>query len=361
VLTEILDSVDTSVLTNLSPELSPGSYPAINSSTKFPLLKVLAYLIPGKGKKTKDHCNTVTGVNYCPNGHTVEPISYHCKNWNCPECFPWAASQAARRAADRLTGVQMAWSGIGKPQGPLNHIELSVPPELYEKFDLKKFKAKAIDYAKRIGISGGALIFHPFRIKDELKGPIREALKALLDDYPTHWKGVHKNVLGLTNWREYIEFGPHFHFLGYFKLKERSDSFYEKTGWTYKNISYAKRKRPEDSDSVYRIMRYLLTHHHVEQGKQSVTYFGTCSYNKIEKTTSREKEYLKCPVCLEQMYRIAVWSEKQYERIKSGEEKPIIDENTLRSKIVRVRNWYKVKTTQVTIETQYIDDPPGDD
>jgi len=361
VLCSPLDNDVLEVLSDCCDSVGFVPYPAVYPSTGFePLLN---YLIPGLGTKTNNKCNTIVGADYCPNGHTLQPIAYHCKNWNCPECFPWAASRAARRVSDRLDGVLMAWDSIGKRPGNINHIELSVPPEEYGNFDPKKYKPKAIRYAKQIGVSGGVIIFHPGRVKDQYKAPIMQAFKVLGEKNPRYWKGVQKNILGLKSWCEYLDFGPHYHILGYFTLLERSDKFYQRThGWTYKNISYSKRKGPEDKDSVYSIARYLLTHHSIESGKQGYAYFGIASNNKVLKTTTRETEYLKCPECLEQMYRIAISSDKQFNDIKEGKLKVDVHEHISRSKVTLVRNWYTVKMKQakiVPVETQYIEDYSG--
>ncbi|HEX3037302.1 MAG TPA: hypothetical protein VHT73_19635, partial [Thermodesulfobacteriota bacterium] len=142
-------------------------YPALNSITNtivgVPLFTLQS--LPGYGKKTKDICNTVTSADYCPSCHRTLGHYYHCKNFMCPECFRSAARQAATRAADYLLGCHEAWRAFGKHLGYINHIELSIPAGEYHDFNKTKKYSRAIKYAKQIGISGGGVVFHAFRIK----------------------------------------------------------------------------------------------------------------------------------------------------------------------------------------------------
>ncbi|MCC4766697.1 hypothetical protein FXW07_08755 [Methanosarcina sp. DH1] len=96
----------------------------------------------------------------------------------CQECFRSAASQAASRAADYLLGCHAAWRAFGKNLGYINHFELSVPVNEYQDFDVNKMYSRAIKYAKQIGISGGGVSLHVFRIKKEYQWPIQQAIKA---------------------------------------------------------------------------------------------------------------------------------------------------------------------------------------
>lgn len=316
------------------------------------------YNLPGFGSRTKESCNTVTSADYCPDCHRVDARFYHCNNWECPECYHWTAAKAARRIADRVYGCYLAWRSFGKNLGYVNHFEFSVPESEYEGFDKDSNKAKAVAYAKDVGVSGGAVAFHPYRIKKELQRPVRLAMEAA-GMKGGSWDGIHSDVLGLGDWRNYAVFGPHFHIVGYFSMKEKSNEFQKRTGWVYKNISWSKRHHAEDKDAVRRIFSYLLTHHSVSKGKQNVTYFGTASYSKVSKKSYKEKELKKCPDCSGQMYQIAIWTEERIEQIRAGTHKVVLDEFNPKSRCVVVHNFYTVRTSQATIETYYSDDDPG--
>lgn len=335
-----------------------ASYPALNSLNNNSVGRLLnSYLLPGYGKKTKEHCNTVTSADYCPSCHKTVGHYYHCKNFMCPECYKSAAYQAATRAADRLLGCHSAWKAFGKNLGYVNHIELSVPESQYKDFDKKKMIAKAIKYAKKIGLSGGGLLFHPYRVRKEYQRPVQQAVKAAGKKMGT-WEAIHENVLDLPSHLDYLVFSPHFHIVGFFKLKQRSNEFFNETGWTYKNISWSKGRGSENQEGVTRIFSYLLTHHAHEPRREAVHYFGTASKNKVSKETWKEKKDKKC-TCGEQMYRIAIWSEERIQQIQEGLHKIELDEFNPKSKIIIVHNRYKVRTSQASIETGFEDNPTG--
>ncbi|HEY9758841.1 MAG TPA: hypothetical protein V6C97_26975 [Oculatellaceae cyanobacterium] len=300
--------------------------------------------LPGFGSKTKAECNTVTYADYCPDCHQVEPKFYHCFNWECPECLPWTSSRAARRVAERLSGCHAALHAAGGSPGNINHVMLSVPASEYDGFDLDKMWGKAKDYAKQIGFSGGAIAFHPCRIKGGRAGEKRILRAMKIQGLKGgSWVGVHADVLGLDDWRDYAVFSPHFHIVGYFKLKEQSDEFYHRTGWTYKNITWSKRHRAEGHKDIRRIFAYVLTHHAVVPGKQNVRYFGNISYNKMFTKTWKETELKACPDCSEQMYRIPVKSADEVKKIRSGVCRVELDESHKMSRLITVRHFYIVR------------------
>lgn len=341
------------------------SYPALNSLNNNSIERHLkTYVLPGYGSKTKEECNTVTSADYCPSCHRTVGHYYHCKNFHCPECYRAAAYQAAVRAADRLAGCHKAWRAIGKNLGYTNHIELSVPESEYQDFDKKKMIARAIKNANGIGISGGGLNFHAYRIKREYKRPIQRAISAAKKKMGS-WEAIHENILGLPSVSDYLVFSPHFHIVGYFKMKQKSNEFYKETGWTYKNISWSKGRGSENQEGVTKIFAYLLTHHAINpevEGRkgrsEAIHYFGAASKNKVSRETWKEKQDKKC-TCGEQMYRIAIWSEERIQQIQEGLHKIELDEFNPKSKITIVHNKYRVRTFQATVETQFKDDSPG--
>jgi hypothetical protein len=284
-----------------------SSYPAISTSTNVctdSLLRLPEYTVPGFGVQKSERCNTPSFVDYCPDCKHTEVHSYHCNRWDCPVCYPYTAAKAARQVANRVWGVNGAWCSHGSDIGHINHIVISVPPSEYEGFDEKASKKLMVKHAKRIGLSGGAVVFHPYRLPDDVEYFVSDVMKER-GLKGGNWKGVHDNVLrfGYVNgrfidsWLDYVEFSPHWHIIGYFKLKERSDSFFESTGWTYKNVSMEKYGVPLDRAGIKGTVRYLCTHHRIEKGRQSVTYFGIASPNKVKREVIVKIEVAKCPEC----------------------------------------------------------------
>jgi len=232
-----------------------------------------------------------------------------------------------------------------------------LPASEYVGFDLGKGRTKAVALAKEIGVSGGSIVYHERRIKKDLKKLIGDSMRTsgLKGGL---WAGVHADVLGLSSVDDYTVFSPHYHITGSFRLKEKSNKFFKRTGWTYKNISWAKRHRVVSKKDVKKIVTYQLTHHAVSVGKHAVTYFGTVSYNKVTKKTYKEKQLKTCLRCSGQMYQVPIWSERQLIEMKAGEYRYIIDEDSIRSRLVTVHNYYTVKTSQALIDKSLDCSPP---
>lgn len=278
------------------------------------------FIIPGQGETSSLWCNQVYEVDYCQDCGKYEARFYHCNSWSCPECYFWTAARAARRLEERLEGVQKAYSFIGKFPGRVAHVVFSVPPTEYKNFDYKAARKKLIKYCKQIGISGGSVVFHPYRVKNEFRAKLLRVLKN--EGTPGGiWRAVHENRLNLGSWREYVDFAPHFHVLGFYpKVLVKSDTFFKVTGWTYKAIDI------KNTRNVYRTARYILTHHAVLEG-HNVVYFGIASYSKTSVTKEKKYEAVKCPKCgSENHYRLQC-GEERFKRFLEGSERP--DENEL--------------------------------
>lgn len=300
------------------------------------------YKIPGTLGKTSNDCNKVSSVEYCKDCNRVEARFYHCNNWNCPECYFWTATKAAKAVNDRLTGVQRAYAAVGKHPGKLTHVTFSIPETDYDNFDLEKSRKQVYKYAEMIGLNGGVVIFHPFRIKAEYRKPLYDAVKAagMLGGL---WAGVHSNALKVPTWKEYTYFAPHFHIIGYLpKIAMKSNDFYELTGWVYKSIGYNKER------DVFRTARYLFTHCAVIEGKQACTYFGVAANNKTSVEVIKEKSFKKCPNCGSENYYLLRCGDYTYERYLQGA-KPSDDEFLVHVRDVRTVRWYSVKIKQVSI------------
>lgn len=295
------------------------------------------FKIPGTLGKTSDDCNKVKSVEYCQDCNRVEARFYHCNNWNCPDCYFWTATKAARAVEDRLTGVQRAYNGVGKHPGKLTHVTFSLPESDYEDFDIWKERQNVYKHAEMIGLTGGVVIFHPFRVKSEYKKPLYDAVKAagLIGGL---WAGIHANALNKASWDEYTYFAPHFHVIGYFpQIAMKSNVFHERTGWVYKSIGYNKER------NVFKTARYLFTHCAVIEGKQACTYFGVASYNKTTVEIIKEKTFKKCPNCGSENYYLIECGDYRYDRFLQGL-KPAADEFVVHVRDTRSVRWYSVKT-----------------
>jgi len=110
---------------------------------------------------------------------------------------------------------------------------------------------------KSIGLKGGILVFHPYRIE---KG---------------EWS-----------------YTPHFHSLAYGWVIKTAET-YQESGWIVRNHGYRK--------NVFGMSKYILSHAGIKKGYQSVTWFGELG-NSVLKVSRREEleestEFKKCPYC----------------------------------------------------------------
>lgn len=303
------------------------------------------FRIPGTQSKTSEYCNTVVGAEYCKDCGKAEARFYHCNNWDCPECYFYTASRAAHRVESRLMGVQLAYVNYGKHPGKIMHITFSVPESDYEGFVLDAYYKKCIKHADMIGVLGGAVVFHPFRIKTELRKPVYDAVKAL-GLKGGLWSGIHSDVLRLGNWKEYVYFAPHFHVLGYYpKIVMKSNVFHELTGWVYKAIGVSQQR------NVYRTARYLLTHTAVPDGhKQAVHYFGIASNSKTSVESIKIKEFKKCPECGSENYYLINCGEYRFNRFLEGL-KPGDDELFVHVRFIKTVKKYSVRWKDAALST----------
>lgn len=307
-----------------------------------------SFRIPGTLNKTSDNCNQIVAVEYCQDCGKSEARFYHCNNWDCPDCYFHTAIRAAYRVEDRLLGVQSAYSNVGKFPGKIKHITFSIPESEYDDFNLEKSWKKCIKYAGMIGVNGGAVIFHPFRIKSEYRKKLFDAVKSM-GLKGGLWSGIHSNVLNLESWDCYVYFAPHFHVLGYYpKIVMKSNVFNGLTDWVYVAFGVGKER------SVYRTARYLFTHTAVPEGhKQTVHYFGIASYSKTSSESIKTKEFKKCPNCGSENYYLISSGYSSYllNRLLLGEIKPSNDDFFVHVRFTRTIKRYFVKDPSMDVSS----------
>lgn len=283
--------------------------------------RLLLFDIPGQGNKTKDYCGHKKHVDVCPCCNKAHPHNYQCKNYACPVCYPFAAMQGADRAATKMFEVKEELRALGIFPGYVNHIMISLPDDRLSEFlytrgknkgkiNFEKLREYFYKLAQIIGVSGGYLVIHAGRAKDELEYGLLAAQELYGEEYPRIWKGILGNVYDLDDWREYVKFGLHAHITGYFKIpvmedgtKYTSHDFYNDSGGcVYKNITVESCKKegkpvnPETFESLKAIMTYELGHHAYQKGKNAYTPFGFIKDWKKEKI-STEYFYEKCEEC----------------------------------------------------------------
>jgi len=253
-------------------------------------------------------CGEVIQFVKCPTCNTIKNlIRVSCDQQFCPECWNRWAKKQTERALDRLKGYRDLFystnpkgTRLGKPK----HFVFSPDPDVVSKYIKKwqrltnsdqygytmamvKLRSKLIKIMRDHGLMGGLIIFHPYRIKDEIK----DQLSRIKSD-KKYWILIRENALNLPTWQDYVYFSPHFHVISYGFIA-KSNEFYNKTGWVYKNRGSLKK-----DEDIAGCLFYALSHAGVMDDKHTVTWFGSLSYNKMVR--EREKEWVeKEPVVCE--------------------------------------------------------------
>jgi hypothetical protein len=183
------------------------------------------------------------------------------------------------------------------------HVTISPPQELYKSITLANITnifAMVYALAAMIGINGGCVVFHPFRIIPKYKDEIKK-LRAAGKFKGSDWKAVHENILNLKTrenitrenvlnpkvWRQYVYFSPHFHVLGFREdVLMNGGEFHKKTGWVYVNHQIDSKNH-----TFFNISMDLLNHEATNVRRR---WFGTCSYNKTKVENFKKYTPVKC-------------------------------------------------------------------
>lgn len=255
--------------------------------------------IPGVGERREPECGTFYKRLLCTNcGEEYQAIKRSCHNRRCSECWGDWLDRAVGRICERLLGYKEAvdaWyeeNGRGRRLGNPKHLILSPPPsewDIRSWEDVKRLRRKAKRLLRRLGVWGGVLIFHAYRIKPHLK----ELLKLLGRPY---WELIREDVLRLGGWERYVYLSPHFHVVGYgaFPLRMKSSEFFEKFGgWVYKFKAHL-----STEEDLERVVSYLLSHATFEGRNDCYTFFGNAAENcLVAEVVEKLEEELVCRKC----------------------------------------------------------------
>ena len=184
-------------------------------------------------------------------------------------------------------------------------------------------------------VYAGEIIFHPFRIRADMRSRLIQYCKDQELSEPSYssggfWKLIHENVLELPSMRDYLYFSPHFHILcfGWFPNAKK---YHENTGgWVYKNIrdvslTIQVREDGSHANDVESVSAYLLTHCGFElsdSGKAVKTRrsFGLMSPRYMRLGVGEAiylSSYLLCPECLKK-------SRKTHLQLYDADNNPIL-------------------------------------
>lgn len=202
----------------------------------------LPFTLPGKGQRSPGCGDSIPfHCNRCDTHFIVESS---CMLRTCPSCFRKWAVKEGRKAAKRI----WAASSIIAPKRTGRRLVHAVV-SFHAQDDIQDLRKRAIKVCKDHGISGGALVFHPFRSDDD-EGYIP-------DGY------IHFHVIGLARGN----------------IKPGTDP-----NVIFKIIKDARRKDYRGFQKCQEISAtifYLLTHCGIIKGRHALAYFGELSYNKL--------------------------------------------------------------------------------
>ena len=230
-----------------------------------------ALLMVGSGDECEAGGWVVAAV--CPKcGHHVQLVKHGCGHLTCPSCSKKWARRAAERSASRLWGAIHAGVSRWKPR----HIS----------FDLDTLSWDAAKKrAEELGCTGGVLVLHPWRLKDEYK-PLFEMMAARTG--MNRYDIAKQSGIGMDAFR----YAPHCHGMVYGKFKdvEKGSGKYE-----YRNI-----RRMNSMHAAEGALMYLFGHTFIplKANGKCYRYFGVCSPQRLKpEWTGTCRDTLKCPDC----------------------------------------------------------------
>jgi len=292
------------------------------------------WVLVGYGNRGKN-CGDIVPVLSCQSCHKVHYVKSHCNQKACPNCYEtWHKNRSAKIKL-RLTSWKAKQNNKYKR---IKHIVLAPAEELFRNEDPWSLRALAIDFLYSISsmyiipknewfdfpehygftprrnnnysipksewdkipfdermqikdncrvinsTPSGVLIFHPWRTTAEAN---KKAYAANMKK----WEWVRAQG---PNWKDYVYWSPHFHFVGYVGWLSVPESG---TGWVYKTITEEFEKGRKVSilkpKEVYFAVSYLLSHTGTIKDKPNVhsyVYIGNLADRNGE---SEEEKQLK--------------------------------------------------------------------
>ena len=275
-------------------------------------------------------CGTWSRSYACSNdaSHFLKSVKHHCDNPSCPVCFGSWTSKAAKRIAERVRGyitaatdTQVDLDGFELASWHkdnsryLNHYMLSPRDgEITPDMPYNAIKQRGRAMAARIGITGAVQLFHPYRIKKKLHLSLVRVCRGAVhmteeERDKKFWALVREDVLRLGSWREYVEWSPHFHYIGFGRLpscitlEDKASVSTILGGWVVKWIRHVETERTFDGqtmhDPIAALASYLLSHAGYQSGRKIPSWLGVLGPNRLRKVGEPERLSVSvvCPVC----------------------------------------------------------------
>lgn len=236
--------------------------------------------LPGYGYQP-ERCMAFQPVGFCEaEGHPVLGSS-SCGTRYCPVHWDdWKENAVAGQVA-RLAAYRHAQSGAGKR---LLHVVVSPDPDRW--WTAEAFwdaRTEAYEVAEATGARGGVVYPHPYRTSDDGDHLFETAVES--GDWEEDWGKWSLLRDAADDWGEMqdlTEPGPHYHMLA---PARDFDPDAIPAGWVAKNIRSLPRFDYRDLEAyrpMAQVASYLLTHAAVQDGRNTVTYWGEVHPNAFD-------------------------------------------------------------------------------
>lgn len=248
--------------------------------------------IPGFGS-ARQRCRPYKAVGFCENGHPVLGRS-SCGTRGCPDHFRDWVQQATVNVVARLAAYRQARGER------IVHAVTSPPQEgRWSVRGLWESRSDAYEAAEAAGVEGGAAVLHPYRTSEA--GDVLFETAVEDGDVPEgrgEWRVLRDAADDWEEMQHYVKPAPHVHQIAAAPDVEGSDA---PEGWVVDRLRSLGPTGFHIRDmEAYREMAkpvyYVLTHAAVQQGRQSITWFGDlhpASFRPEEELTAAEWDRIK--------------------------------------------------------------------
>jgi hypothetical protein len=234
--------------------------------------------LPGRGD-VGEKCGEYYPSEFCDECGEPHFGMNHCEQRVCPNCASIWTADRARGITERLAAAREAEpAGVDKravhatmspPAGAITSIR-----EVYDGF------REAYELAREKGVRGGVVVFHGFRVREEVQEEYREA-----DPDMGIWHWILEERA--ESWRELTYWSPHYHIIGLCREFEADDPS-EQDGWVARRLRSLERYEGVDDlealEDMVGAARYILSHATFEADTQRdcVRWYGELATTKFQ-------------------------------------------------------------------------------
>lgn len=234
---------------------------------------------------SRDYCGVQKGkkvvCSAAPDEHHFRVVKMSCHDLACPVCWPSRAAELAHRAGEKVWAYHEITQG-SKP----SHWSFNMAPGMYpslpmdDEMVIRKVRDWGVLRAKEAGIIGALVQPHLYRIKKEFQEKFsqeaerRNKLDKKSKEITRKWNR-YDIVREQENWRDFVNYAPHVHIIGYGYLL-KADKFKVKYGFTYR-----KHGNLNALSDVQACINYLLSHAPLAKGLQVYSCFGVLGNNQL--------------------------------------------------------------------------------